>query len=339
MIDIADGNAADANVVVIGGANIDVKCRTHNPAVMRTSNPGTAQTTLGGVGRNIAENLARLGITTRLISAVGGDASGDRLIAETGAARVNVTGVLRTEAATGSYTAVFDPTGELVIAVACMDCMDALTAEVVVRSRDAIESATVLILDCNVARDALACAARIAHDANVPIIVDPVSGPKAEWLRALLELGIEVHTITPNAAELAMLLQGDVSGDVSSDGAMITAAEQLHSLGVRNVWIRLGARGSYVSSATDSGVHGERIPARTVDADGVAHILGVVDVTGAGDAMLAGYVYAMLRGKRTIEAARYGQIAAAMTVASDQTVSALMSPVALRAHAAASRTT
>ncbi len=334
MTDTADVDTTGANVVVIGGANIDVKCRTYNPAVMRTSNPGTAQTTLGGVGRNIAENLARLGVTTRLITAVGGDASGDRLMMETGAAGVDVTGVVRTKAATGSYTAMFDPTGELVIAVACMDCMHALTAEVVFRSRDAIENATVLILDCNVARDALACAARIAHDANVPIIVDPVSGPKAERLRSLLELDMEVHTITPNADELAMLVQRDVS----SDAAIVTAAEQLHSLGVRNVWVRLGAGGSYMSSATDSGVYGERILAQTVDANAVADILGVVDVTGAGDAMLAGYVYAMLRGERTVEAARYGQIAAGMTVASDQTVSASINAVALRARAAANRT-
>src|SRR3954469_25470042 len=70
-------------VVVVGGANTDVKVRSLAPVVPRTSNPGRAGTTAGGVGRNIAENLARLGTPTHLIAAVGRDAAGERLLAET----------------------------------------------------------------------------------------------------------------------------------------------------------------------------------------------------------------------------------------------------------------
>ncbi|MGI9090510.1 MAG: carbohydrate kinase family protein [Gemmatimonadaceae bacterium] len=332
MIDAAAHvNRNGASVVVIGGANIDFKCRTLDVAVMRTSNPGITHTTLGGVGRNVAENLALLGVSTHLITAVGRDALGDRIITDARAAGVNLARGLRTEEPTGTYTAVFDSTGELLIAVSSMDGMLALTTEVVYRCRDVLENATVLVLDCNIATDALRCAMRIASDANVPVMVDPVSGPKAERLRALLETGVGVHTITPNADELAVLVQRDI---ISQDD-IATAAEQLHSLGVRNVWVRLGARGSYMSSATDSGVHGELIPTRTVVTDDVVEM---VDVTGAGDAMLAGYVYAMLRGERTVEAARYGQIAAAITVASDQTVNVSMSAATLEARAARSQT-
>ncbi|MFC6343949.1 winged helix-turn-helix transcriptional regulator [Nocardioides hankookensis] len=48
-------------VVVVGGANMDVKARSRRSVVAATSNPGTAAMSAGGVGRNIAENLARLG--------------------------------------------------------------------------------------------------------------------------------------------------------------------------------------------------------------------------------------------------------------------------------------
>src|SRR4051794_4254516 len=44
-------------VVVVGGANMDVKARGAGTAVPATSNPGAASMTAGGVGRNIAENL------------------------------------------------------------------------------------------------------------------------------------------------------------------------------------------------------------------------------------------------------------------------------------------
>ncbi len=99
-------------VVVIGGANIDVKARIAGTMVPATSNPGISATlSPGGVGRNIAHNLARLGIATRLISIVGRDAEGDRLLDETARAGVDVSRVKRGKAPTGLYSAVLDRTG------------------------------------------------------------------------------------------------------------------------------------------------------------------------------------------------------------------------------------
>ena len=98
-------------VVVIGGANIDVKARIAGTTVPATSNPGTSATlSAGGVGRNIAHNLARLGIQTRLISIVGRDPEGSRLLDETARAGVDVSQVRRGKAPTGLYSAVLDST-------------------------------------------------------------------------------------------------------------------------------------------------------------------------------------------------------------------------------------
>ena len=115
-------------VVVIGGANIDVKARSSSPAVRRTSNPGTAVLGSGGVGRNIAENLARLGTTTHLVAAVGGDPLGDQLVRSTAAAGVGVEHVARVDVPTGSYTAILDADGELLVAIASMAATEALGA-------------------------------------------------------------------------------------------------------------------------------------------------------------------------------------------------------------------
>ena len=65
------------SVLVVGGAVLDTKVRTAAAPVLGTSNPGTASATVGGVGRNIAENLARLGRPTVLVAAVGDDPAGD----------------------------------------------------------------------------------------------------------------------------------------------------------------------------------------------------------------------------------------------------------------------
>jgi pseudouridine kinase len=80
-------------VTVVGGANIDIKVAIKGATIPATSNPGTAMMSLGGVGRNIAHNLARLDVAVKLISAVGRDAQGDRLLAETEAAGVDVAAV------------------------------------------------------------------------------------------------------------------------------------------------------------------------------------------------------------------------------------------------------
>ena len=60
-------------VSVIGGANIDIHGRSTQALRSNDSNPGDVHISAGGVARNIAENLARLGADTRLISAVGDD--------------------------------------------------------------------------------------------------------------------------------------------------------------------------------------------------------------------------------------------------------------------------
>ena len=114
---------------MVGGANVDVKARTAAALVTGTSNPGTVVRTPGGVGRNVAENLARLGSRVALVSTVGSDPDGDWLLEETAAAGVDVTPVLR-GGRTGRYVAVLDAGGELVAGVSDMAATDALGPEV-----------------------------------------------------------------------------------------------------------------------------------------------------------------------------------------------------------------
>ncbi len=107
-------------VVVVGGTNVDVVARPAAAAVPATSNPGRVTVTAGGVGRNVAENLARLGTRTVLLSAVGDDEHAALALAATAEAGVDLTHVRRTDDATGRYVALLDAGGELVGAVSDM---------------------------------------------------------------------------------------------------------------------------------------------------------------------------------------------------------------------------
>ena len=135
--------------VVVGGAAVDVKARSRAPARLQTSNPGTITRTAGGVGRNIAEGLARLGSRVHLVAAIGSDPAGDALLEETARAGVDVAHVVRSPHATGSYLAVLDSDGELVAGVSDFAATDSLTVAQIAGARDLIAGAAVVVLDGN----------------------------------------------------------------------------------------------------------------------------------------------------------------------------------------------
>lgn len=291
-------------VVVIGGANVDILARSAARVVPGTSNPGTTTVGNGGVGRNVAENLARLGTPVSLLAAVGRDALGDRLLADTAAAGVDVTPVRRTTTPTGTYTAVLDAEGELVVSVADMAATDELGPDDVRRVAREVASAAMLVLDGNLSVATVATAADLAAEHAVRTVLDPVSVPKAERLRPILAAGYRWFATTPNRDELAALTRRPVR----TDAELAVAVQVLHDLGVEHVWVRLGPAGSLVSGAGEGTVRLPMVPAT------------VVDVTGAGDSMLAAFCHAVLAGRSPAEAARLGHVVAALTVASPHSV-------------------
>jgi pseudouridine kinase len=297
-------------VVVIGGANLDVKARSAAAIVDGTSNPGRGSMTPGGVGRNVAENLARLGARTFLVASVGRDAAGENLLAATAAAGVHLEYVHRTDLPTGTYVALLDADGELMAAVSDMAATEEVRPEQVNRARDVISAAGFLVLDGNLAPATLAHALDLASAAGVRTIVEPVSVPKAALLAPHVTADWPLYAITPNRDELAAL----TGLPTRTDRQLQAAAEELHRRGVGHVWIRLGERGSLLSTA----------------ASGITHIPAVAasveDVTGAGDSMLAAFCHALLAGREPADAARYGHAAAALTIASPHTVRPDLTP-------------
>ena len=71
---------ACARIAVVGGANMDIGGFPDGRLRLEDSNPGRVHLSVGGVGRNIAENAARLGLDVSLISAIGGDPNGRMLL-------------------------------------------------------------------------------------------------------------------------------------------------------------------------------------------------------------------------------------------------------------------
>lgn len=289
----------EPGIVVIGGANVDVKAQSDRPAIEHTSNPGRATTSSGGVARNIAENLARLGDQVHLISVVGRDPLGDELLDYTGASGVDVGCVVRTNRPTGTYTAVLDSDGELLVAIADMSAVEELDPPALRARADLIRQAGLIVADGNLRRDSLEELLDLAD--GVRVIVEPVSVPKVSRWREVIDE--RVFALTPGREELAAL-----SGmPTQTDDELVAASRVLHDKGVQAVWVSLGDQGSLLSTIRDT----EWFPA----------IPGMVtDVTGAGDAMLAAFCHVLLEEGTLAEAVRLGHAAAAVTVGSPHTV-------------------
>ncbi|GAB3243007.1 carbohydrate kinase family protein [Nocardioides dilutus] len=280
-------------IVVMGGANLDVKAHSARTAVARTSNPGSVVRSAGGVGRNVAENLARLGTEVSLVASVGADPAGVEVLAATEAAGVDTSRVARGPQPTGTYVAVLDADGELVVAVSDMAATESIAPIDIDAAAGLLAAAQLVVLDGNLVVATLGRALELCAAEGVPVVLDPVSVPKAKALAGLLSARTPLLALTPNHDELA---------------ALGGSAAALHDRGVELVWTRLGPAGSRLSG-----------PSGVVDVPRV-EASEVVDVTGAGDAMLAAFCHAVLAGAAPADAAAYGQAAAALTVASPHTV-------------------
>jgi pseudouridine kinase len=282
-------------VCVVGGANVDIEGRALRPLLPGDSNPGTVIRSPGGVGRNIAENLARLDVSTRLITALGHDDNGTWLHDLTAASGVDLADSVWSDSApTATYLSVIDSSGEMTVAVNDMAVMGALDVAALDARSDTLENAAAVVVDCNLASETIGHLAA-AHTGS-PLFVDPVSVAKA--VRVAPHLA-SVHTLKPNRAEAAMLSGMEISGERS----LKTAANALLDAGVRHVVISLAADGVFFASAETSGTL-------------IPPVQDVASVTGAGDALMAGLVHAHLANLDFEDAVRFALAASVLSAAS-----------------------
>ncbi len=294
-------------IACIGGVNLDIKATTALPVVAATSNPGTVHRSVGGVAANIATNLARLAVPVSLASAVGDDGGSGVVLAGLVGAGVDTRGVLvRPEARTASYIAVLDSSGELVVAVADMSVIDGLGAGWVDDIADVLGGADVWVLDANLSDEALSAVLARRRD-GVLVAADPASAPKALRLLPFLP---HIDMVFPDMAEASAL-----SGiEVSDAASAAVAAAEIAAAGVTTVVVKLGGDGVCV--------HG---PDGTVVVPAIAPT-ATVDVTGAGDALVAGYIAGMVKG---CDPVIHGLAAASLTVESAETTNPSLSPGAV----------
>lgn len=290
-------------IVCIGGANIDRKLSSIAPVQAGTSNPAHQTESWGGVARNIAENLARLGAPVHLLTAVGDDATGSALLAHAQSLGMHTQGTLHVAGSvSGSYTAVLAPDGELVLALAHMGLVDQLTPHWLAQTRAQRIGAALWLADLNLPADTLAALCDDAAHSATPLVLVAVSAPKMARLPATLQ---GVRLLILNQDELAALSDRPLRTRADLSAACLALRER----GVQDVVLTLGADGLLCTQGHTT-LHLTPPP------------VVVRDVTGAGDALTAGVCWSLVQASDDLAlACRRGQHLAALTLQSEASVS------------------
>lgn len=298
---MAEGGPTRPYVLVFGAAGIDSKGRARVPLTLGSSTPGAVRVSVGGTARNVADNLVRLGVEAILLSAVGRDGSGRRVLNSAAEIGINTDYlIVSDEHHTAAYLAILDERGNLVMSVDDMEVLSCITPQIINRRRSLIKNAEIVVLDSNLSQAAIDSLFKVANRYKVRVCADPASTTLATKLKPHLR---EIYMITPNVPE-AEVLSGH---SISDENQAITAARTLVNAGVGIAIITLAEAGVVYASARASG----HVPALAVD---------VLDSTGASDALTATVVFGLLNNIPLDESVRLGASAAALTLACSDTV-------------------
>ena len=276
-------------ILVIGSSNTDMTVKSEKmPAPGETVLGGEFIMGPGGKGANQAVAARRLGGEVSFICKVGRDIFGDIAVAGYDKEGIDTSHVLRSDKASGVALILVDKNAENSISVAPGANND-LTPEDIDSVADVIKASDYLILQLEIPVESVLRAAQIAHEVGVYVILNPAPAcPLPAELFSYLSL------ITPNAGEVELMT--GVTGELDDKVAA------LRKMGVSDVIITLGSRGSYVAP---SGSEAELVPALKVNA---------VDTTAAGDTFCGALCVALSEGKDLAEAARFATKASSLTV-------------------------
>ena len=303
-------------VTCVGAANLDRKLRSLAPLALHTSNPASQGESFGGVARNIAENLARLGTAVALLTAIGNDSSGATLLAHAESLGIDTHGALRLpDAASGTYTAVLDADGDMVVALADMALYDRITPGFVAARQAQLASSALVVADLNLPLDTVEAIVAEARRSEVALVLVAVSEPKMARLPRNLA---GVRLLILNAGELAARVGRTLDGDAAFE----TAMREVQAQGARDLIVTRGAAGVLLTQADGSIA---RLAAPTAE---------VVDVTGAGDAFAAAVCWSLARGDAQgpddlLLACRRGLRLSSLTLGTKETVYPRLGPDSL----------
>ena len=290
-------------ITVLGASNVDITGFTEQKLIYGDANIGHTITTPGGVGRNIAENLQRLGFDINLISVFGDDPLSDYLIKSCQELGLNIdTSIFLEDASTATFLAIMDFQNDLALGISAMDIYNEISTRMIDLKLRATQQADYLVLETNFSSDILEFVAKDNQKAK--LVLDTVSGKKALRAKEILPY---LHILKTNLLE-AQMLSGINPTDAKSKDELIA---YFVDLGVKNIFITTGKDGVIYGNKDTVAQRGP-IPST------------IINTIGAGDSFVSGIIYADALEMDIHKMALYGMASASLNVQFNGAVSTEM---------------
>lgn len=340
--------------VVIGGSNVDF-IATAETVIPEASNPGQVRMSFGGVGRNLAECLARLGLKPILVSAVGTDPLGVMLLKHCEELKMMTRGIYTSNVNhTATYSALMSQNGDYHMAVGDMNIHKVITPDNILAFEEPIRHAPLVMLDSNISQEAIDHACSFCGENHIPVWFEPTCILKSQK-PFLSEAWHNITYASPNLKELKSMNEAitkheqerpknipalhETEKEPSLDDILTQSVKLCRPLmqHVHCVIVTLGKHGVLACRDTEADTpfptssQLNAIPTRQHNLVSARHFpsVGHVDignVTGAGDSLAATMAFFIIRGHPPDLCVKAGLLAAHLSLQSPDAIPITIDP-------------
>ena len=252
-----------SSVVVIGAVSIDQLAKSSEKIVMGDRNPGFIKKVYGGVGKNVAENLAYLSVDVTLITVLAIEDLDFISYAKKSGLKI----IYKEVEKTPTFCGVFDYQGEFSVGISDFRSMKAIDIDYIKKVDHVIEKADIIVLDANISTGIIE---HIMDTYKKPIYLNAISGAKAKRIKDFVG---RVYSLKLKVHELKAL-----DDSVSINDRIINLLKK----GTKNVYLTLGEKGLILGT---SGVITNYNKPFTGE---------IRNTSGAGDALFSGIIFSDL---------------------------------------------
>ena len=291
-------------IVVIGAVFVDIKGYPESNFIHAGRNVGRVEEVHGGVGRNVAEDIANCELRPTLVSLVDDSGAGDDVLRKLRSHKVNTDYIRKSRDGMGSWLAVFDNDGDVYAAISKRPNLMPITEILDQHGDEIFANADSVVIELDIDKEIVKRVFTLAkkHKKKVFSVVANMSiaVERRDFLKS-------IDCFVCNAQEAGILFSDDYSGKTAEEMIPIIAAK-VKAARIPSMIVTMGGEGAvYASRDGDMGF----CPARRVE---------VKDTTGAGDSFCAGVAIGLTYGKTLAEACEIGAHLAASVIVTSESV-------------------
>ncbi|RLD25997.1 MAG: hypothetical protein DRI75_12490 [Bacteroidetes bacterium] len=280
-------------ITVIGASNIDLIGFSKEKLIYKDANIGTLETILGGVGRNIAENLKHLDFNVEFLSVFADDEFSKMITDSCNNLEISIMhSLIRKDRKSSFFMAIMDRFNDMALGLSAMDIYDNIPDSFILDNLEIIKQSDYCVIETNLPTSILELVTEKLPDTRFAL--EAVSAKKALKAKSILN---RLYILKCNALESELL--SNIKVEYESDYEKIV--EHFLELGIKKVFITLGIDGVAYGDENEIYI-------------GKNNIITPVNTNGAGDAFMAGVLYGETKGMELYDTMQFASSCAQITI-------------------------